>query len=175
MRSKWPLLWLFLAFACGTVLFHTSQRVTDGRARLDALAADTGKEQESIRVLNAEWSYLNQPARLEKLAREHLALAPMKGRQFVSAAALGALQPAAGTAEKAAEKKSMAEKENPEKESPQRPAAHEAPEPARARPAPVLKPPLRAPAPPVRAAPAYSPPAAGNRGFGDLMKSLGVN
>jgi hypothetical protein len=99
MRMRWPLLWLVLAAACGTVLFHTSQRVTDTREKIAALSADTVKEQDSIRVLNAEWSYLNAPARLEKLARAHLALEPMKGRQFVSAAALdAALQPAAGDA-----------------------------------------------------------------------------
>jgi len=80
---KTTLLWLILALFCGTGIFHTSQRVHDEREKIAALEASVGKENESLRVLNAEWSYLNQPARLEKLAKTYLHLAPLKGNQFV--------------------------------------------------------------------------------------------
>ena len=80
---KTTLLWLILAAICGTALFHTSQKVHDEREKLAVLDVSIGKEQESLRVLNAEWSYLNQPARLEKLAKAYLQLAPLKGRQFM--------------------------------------------------------------------------------------------
>lgn len=63
-------------------LFHTSQQVTDGREKLAVIEHDIRKEDETLRVLQAEWSYLNQPDRLEKLVREYLHLEPMKGRQF---------------------------------------------------------------------------------------------
>lgn len=79
---KSTLLWLFLAVFCGAVLFNTSQKVTDGKQRLARLQGDVRSEEESIRVLQAEWSYLNQPERLEKLARQYLDLIPMNGRQF---------------------------------------------------------------------------------------------
>jgi len=79
---KSTLLWLILAAFCGITLFHTSQKVHDSRLRLAALSQDVGREEESIRVLQAEWSYLNQPRRLEKLAKIHLKLAPLKGVQF---------------------------------------------------------------------------------------------
>ena len=82
---KSTLLWLALAAFCGTVLFHTSQKVHDEREKLGALNISIAKEEESLRVLNAEWSYLNQPARLEKLAKTYLKLAPLKGSQFVKA------------------------------------------------------------------------------------------
>jgi len=79
---KSTFLWLLLAVICGCMLFRTSQEVTDGRTKLAAIEASTRKEDESIRVLEAEWSYLNQPDRLEKLSKQYLTLAPLKGKQF---------------------------------------------------------------------------------------------
>ncbi len=55
---------------------------------LQALSAEIVKEGESIRVLKAEWSYLNQPERLQALARKHLALAPTGANQIVVLASL---------------------------------------------------------------------------------------
>lgn len=56
---------------------------------LDQRAADLRQsirvERDAIAVLRAEWSHLNRPERIEKLARKHLGLAPMKGSQFVTA------------------------------------------------------------------------------------------
>ncbi len=80
---KATLFWLGMATVCGTLLFHTSQEVTDGRSALRRMERDVLREEESLRVLQAEWSYLNQPERLEKLAREHLNLVPLNGRQFI--------------------------------------------------------------------------------------------
>jgi hypothetical protein len=57
--------------------------VHDHREKLAALTRDIGREEESLRVLQAEWSYLNQPRRLEKLAKQYLKLAPLKGAQFI--------------------------------------------------------------------------------------------
>ena len=53
-----------------------------------ALNAEVVKEREAIRVLRAEWSYLNQPERLQALARKHLALAPTNPNQIVVLASL---------------------------------------------------------------------------------------
>lgn len=86
--SKFAALWLFCALVCGALLFKTSQAVTDGRAKLDLITADTRREEDSLRVLQAEWSYLNQPDRLEKLAAQYLKLAPMRGKQFAEAQSL---------------------------------------------------------------------------------------
>jgi len=92
---KTTFLWLLLAVICGCLLFRTSQQVTDGRVKLAAIEAETRKEEESIRVLDAEWSYLNQPDRLEKLSKQYLDLVPLKGRQFSKIADLGGKAPAA--------------------------------------------------------------------------------
>ncbi|MCE9507882.1 MAG: hypothetical protein K8R48_06155 [Alphaproteobacteria bacterium] len=94
---KSTLLWLGLAAFCGITLFHTSQKVHDSREKLAALTRDIGREEESLSVLQAEWSYLNQPRRLEKLAKQYLKLAPLKGAQFVKAEDI-ALRPAAAAA-----------------------------------------------------------------------------
>jgi cell division protein FtsL len=55
---------------------------------LARLNAEIAKEGEAIRVLKAEWSYLNQPERLQALARKHLALAPTNPNQIVVLASL---------------------------------------------------------------------------------------
>jgi hypothetical protein len=79
---KSTFLWLALATFSGITLFHTSQKVHDGRVHLATLNAAVGKEEESLRLLHTEWGYLTQPARLEKLTKVYLKLAPMKGSQF---------------------------------------------------------------------------------------------
>lgn len=83
---KSTILWLCLTVICGAFLFQTSQKVTDGRAKLAVLQKEIRTEEESIRVLQAEWSYLNQPERLEKLARQYLGLASMTGKHFAKLA-----------------------------------------------------------------------------------------
>lgn len=42
-------------------------------------------ERDAIAVLRAEWSHLNRPERIEKLARKHLGLKPTTGSQLVTA------------------------------------------------------------------------------------------
>ena len=93
-------LWLGLAVLCGTMLYITSQRVTDGLEHLAAVQKELRQEEESQRVLMAEWSYLNKPERLEKLSRTHLQMTPLRARQFIAIDkidSLTAIAPAAGT------------------------------------------------------------------------------
>lgn len=42
-------------------------------------------EREAVAVLRAEWSYLNRPKRIERLARKHLGMGPLKARQLLTA------------------------------------------------------------------------------------------
>jgi hypothetical protein len=78
------LLWVGLAGAVGFGLFqlkHEVQALEDEMFRLNrAIIA----EQQAIHVLKAEWSYINQPQRLQSLAARHLDLQPMKPAQFGS-------------------------------------------------------------------------------------------
>lgn len=98
MMRKSTFFWLGMTVFSAAALFHTSQQVTDGREKLAVIEHDIRKEEETLRVLQAEWSYLNQPDRLEKLVREYLQLEPMKGRQFTHMENLEAAPPPEKTA-----------------------------------------------------------------------------
>jgi hypothetical protein len=53
--------------------------------RVDALRAEIARERDAIRVLEAEWAWLNAPARLQRLVEAHadtLGLEPMRGERF---------------------------------------------------------------------------------------------
>ncbi len=180
---KTAMLWLVLAVICGGMLFQTSQRVTDGRAQLAGIEAAARKEDEHLRVLQAEWSYLNQPDRLEKLSNQYLHLAPLKGKQFAKVADLeqrpadvvAAVDPAAPAIEAEAAVAPVVTAEEPAAAVP---AAKSAPVAAAVPPAPLLKPAPQKPAtaavkpqPVVKAKPQPSlvwkappPPAARNPG-----------
>ena len=69
-------------------LYNGASRVKSQERDLASLKAAIVREQEAIRVLKAEWSYLNQPERLQTLAREHLPLTPTGASQIVVLASL---------------------------------------------------------------------------------------
>lgn len=72
------------AALAGALLLHTSQNVQiaeDGLARVRAAVL---QERESIRLLNAEWAYLNNPDRLEKLAKDYLDMMPPQPASMTS-------------------------------------------------------------------------------------------
>lgn len=196
---KSTLLFLMLAVISGALLFHTSQKVVDGQQRLAELDRDIGRENESLRVLSAEWSYLNKPERLEKLARQHLKLEPMKGKQFARLTDLPDVPPPAETSpETDAVNNNTAEPANKNIAEPaivkgaepapgKQPIVQQVAAPKKPTPAPVINivQPARAsplastglptPAPkskkPAAAASAQNTPA---KSFGDVMKTLGV-
>jgi hypothetical protein len=165
--------------------------VTDGHARLAALTQNIREEQETIRVLKAEWSYLNQPARLEKLSDAYLKLQPLAGKQMievkdlqdrpappdpVAIATAEAVPPpaAAQTLQTAPKPPEQAKPESMLQAARARPVAAV---PAGSKPAP--KPlPIPAALPVAAHAPARTPapprPVAEDRSFGDVMKSLGA-
>ena len=51
------------------------------------------KEREDIRLLDAEWSLLSRPERLQKLAEKHLKMAPVTPDQFFEVKQLAAKLP----------------------------------------------------------------------------------
>ena len=62
------------------VLEHESRKLD---RRIASITNSIEEEREAIRMLNAEWSHLNRPARLEELARKHLNLAPTEVANIV--------------------------------------------------------------------------------------------
>ena len=56
----------------GLLLFQTSQNVQQAEDKLRITRELLAKEQDSMRVLQTEWDYLNRPDRIEDLARQYL-------------------------------------------------------------------------------------------------------
>lgn len=65
---------VFIAVLCAVLLFQTSQSVQSLEDELQDIEAVNKREKEEIRVLSAEWDYLNNPARLEKIIQEKTGL-----------------------------------------------------------------------------------------------------
>lgn len=72
------LLWFLVATCVGVALFLVKHEVQRREDQLAALHREILASQEAIHVLEAEWSYLNRPDRLEALVRRHLDLVPLE-------------------------------------------------------------------------------------------------
>ena len=81
-------LWIALAGAVGFGLFQLKHQVHALDEELMRLNRQIAAEHQTIHVLKAEWSYFNQPQRLEALAQRHLGLTPMKPQQLTRIAEL---------------------------------------------------------------------------------------
>lgn len=73
-----------LAGLSGGLLLQTSQDVQRAEEEMAAIRLGVESEQESMRVLHAEWDYLNNPERLEALAARYLDLVPPTDATVVS-------------------------------------------------------------------------------------------
>ncbi len=82
MLRKTDFLWISLAAFAGVSLFHTSYRVQSLKDEKITLERQIVAEQDGIQVLKAEWSFLNDPARLEQLAATYLSLKPITATQI---------------------------------------------------------------------------------------------
>lgn len=73
-----------LAGAVGIGLFFIKHEVKEQEARLAELNRDIQRNQESIHVLKAEWSFLNDPARLRHLSEKYLGMRVMSPSQIAT-------------------------------------------------------------------------------------------
>ena len=80
--------WILLAGCAGFGLYHLKHEVQALEDKLFRINRAILAEQEAIHVLHAEWSYMNQPARLQALAARHLDLQPTKPSQLGTLAGL---------------------------------------------------------------------------------------
>jgi len=79
-RGTW--VWLAFALGIGFGLFQLKYQVQGLEQKLGRLNHQILESQEAIHVLKAEWSYLNQPDRIQALAQKYLSLQPLSGGQF---------------------------------------------------------------------------------------------
>jgi hypothetical protein len=76
------LIWLALASLAGIGLFHVKYRVQSLEKDLGQINRQILRDQEAIHVLGAEWSLLNEPARIADMSRRHLELTPFTAAQL---------------------------------------------------------------------------------------------
>jgi len=74
---------LLLLVAVSTGLYKLKYQVQLLNTQATNLQKQILAEREAIRLLEADWAYLNQPDRLQALAERHLTLAPIDPKQFV--------------------------------------------------------------------------------------------
>lgn len=77
------LFWVGIVAIAAALVFNVSHDVQALKQKRAALAAEIRAEHEAIRVLEAEWAFLNQPARLEALARRHTQLRATMPEQII--------------------------------------------------------------------------------------------
>jgi len=73
---------LMIALGCGVYNVANSYEKTE--KRYNAVQKKIAGEQEAIRVLQAEWTFLTSPDRLEQISQEYLHLQAVDGRQYVA-------------------------------------------------------------------------------------------
>jgi cell division protein FtsL len=76
--------------ALSFVIYEVKHDTREMEEKVAALRLGIRKERDSIAILRAEWSHLNNPERIERLARKHLGLAPVQARQMMTFAELDA-------------------------------------------------------------------------------------
>ena len=77
-------LWLLLVAASGYAMFQIKYEVMKLDDELARINRQIVASRESTRVLGAEWSFLNQPDRLDRLAKRYLSLKPIATAQIGS-------------------------------------------------------------------------------------------
>ncbi len=78
------MLWVAAIVASSVALYQVEHQV---RALEEVLAALNGRivhNRQAVHILEAEWSYLNDPRRLAELSRRHLELAPVGAGQLAA-------------------------------------------------------------------------------------------
>lgn len=78
----------FLLLAClaalAVVIYEVKYETRGLEKRVAELRSSVREERDAIAVLRAEWSHLNRPERVERLARKHLGLRPLAARQMIT-------------------------------------------------------------------------------------------
>jgi len=94
MTRSSSVLFLFgLILIASLAFYRTSDRVRDLNTQLHDINAAIETEQKSIHVLKAEWVYLANPARIEAIAKKHLAMRPASPQQITQMNTLSEVLP----------------------------------------------------------------------------------
>jgi cell division protein FtsL len=77
-------IFFLLALVGGFILFKVKYEVVEIEQKLAQTERQIAREKETIHILKAEWSHLNEPQRLQKLAEKYLDIVPMKTEQIAA-------------------------------------------------------------------------------------------
>lgn len=83
MIRRSTVIWSALAIGVGVGLFFVKHEVQALEERLVAVNRDIAEHRETIHVLEAEWSHLTRPERLEDLGQRLLRLEPVAHDQTI--------------------------------------------------------------------------------------------
>lgn len=75
---------LFGLIGLALVIYEVKYETRMLDARTDELHKAIEEERNAIAVLRAEWSLLNRPERIERLARKYLGLEPLEAQRMVT-------------------------------------------------------------------------------------------
>ncbi|HLI21417.1 MAG TPA: hypothetical protein VKV32_09895 [Stellaceae bacterium] len=78
------LVWFCIVVAVGYAMFQVKYEVMQQEQTLASINRQITDDREQIQVLDAEWSYLTRPNRIEQLAGRFLKLSGMSAAQIVS-------------------------------------------------------------------------------------------
>jgi len=76
---------VLVALISAFVLYSLEHQMRGAERQIARIKAEINEEREAIKLLNAEWSNLTQPMRLQALAETQLGLGPLQVDQIVSA------------------------------------------------------------------------------------------
>lgn len=83
MRRLFTFIAAICALASGAALMQLKHAVQEQAEEVEAIANQIHTDQESLRILEAEWAYLTSPQTLQELSIEFLALMPPSPKQVV--------------------------------------------------------------------------------------------
>ncbi|HCX14159.1 MAG TPA: hypothetical protein DGZ24_02435 [Rhodospirillaceae bacterium] len=82
------LMWLVLIITVGVSMFLLKYKVQALEEELVFKQVQIAKDRDAVRVLEAEWAYLNDPERLQRLSAEYLGFVSPKSDQIKTISAL---------------------------------------------------------------------------------------
>lgn len=88
MRPGGWLMWSLLAVAIGVSMYLLKYKVQALEDQLTAKHEQIARNRGAIRVLEAEWTYLNDPGRLRRLSAQYLGFGPAVPQNVVDISAL---------------------------------------------------------------------------------------
>jgi cell division protein FtsL len=80
---------ILITLTASYALYRMKYEATDYSRQVTNLREEIAAERDLINVLKAEWSYLNEPQRIQRLADQYLELQTLDARQIVTFQELG--------------------------------------------------------------------------------------